>query len=85
MADFNGEDANGTWTITISDNATGDTGTLVDWELIITPAAIGTCEVCPANADVSIVRSPERKLIPTGVARRVKAYWQRRRVRECVM
>lgn len=50
MADFNGEDANGTWTMTISDNATGDTGTLVDWELIISPPAAGACEVCPAEA-----------------------------------
>jgi uncharacterized repeat protein (TIGR01451 family) len=57
MADFNGEDANGTWTLTISDNGGGDTGTLVDWELIITPVATGTCEVCPANADVSIVKT----------------------------
>jgi uncharacterized repeat protein (TIGR01451 family) len=57
MADFNGEDANGAWTLTAFDAAGGDTGTIVDWELFITPAAADTCTVCPANADVSIVKT----------------------------
>ncbi len=57
MADFNGEDANGAWTLTAIDSAGGDTGTIVGWELFITPAAADTCEVCPANADVSIVKT----------------------------
>ncbi|RLB86259.1 MAG: hypothetical protein DRH10_10595, partial [Deltaproteobacteria bacterium] len=38
---FDGENPNGTWTLKIEDDATGDTGTLDDWELTIrTDAAI---------------------------------------------
>ena len=33
MAAFIGEDPNGTWTLTISDHAPGDAGTLTGWEL----------------------------------------------------
>lgn len=49
LSALNGEDANGTWTLTVSDNAGGDTGTLLDWELLIEPAAGGTCDVCEAS------------------------------------
>ena len=60
MADFIGEDANGTWTLTAIDSAGGDTGTVVDWELFITPAAVGVCNVCPAGIDL-----PEAVSVPT--------------------
>lgn len=33
LSAFNGEDSNGTWMITVSDNASGDTGTLDDWSV----------------------------------------------------
>ena len=33
LSAFNGEDPNGTWTLTVSDNAGGDTGTLNNWSL----------------------------------------------------
>lgn len=33
---FNGEDPNGTWTLTVSDNSGGDTGTLEGWSLAVT-------------------------------------------------
>ncbi|MBL8878066.1 MAG: proprotein convertase P-domain-containing protein [Phycisphaerales bacterium] len=33
LSDFNGQDALGTWTLTVSDNATIDTGTLITWRL----------------------------------------------------
>jgi subtilisin-like proprotein convertase family protein len=36
LSDFNGLDANGTWTLEISDDASGDTGTLTAWSLDIT-------------------------------------------------
>lgn len=51
---LNGQAGNGNWTLTISDNAGGDTGQLVDWELILTPAPTGTCTVCPLAADLSV-------------------------------
>jgi subtilisin-like proprotein convertase family protein len=36
LAAFIGEDPNGTWTLTISDDASGDIGNLASWSLIIT-------------------------------------------------
>ena len=60
MADFNGEDGNGTWTLTVSDNAAGDTGTINDWSLIIEPAPTGTCTICVAGAEL-----PEAVAVPT--------------------
>ncbi len=54
LSTLNGQSGNGTWTLRVSDNAGGDTGTLNDWELIIAPAPVATCTVCPSNADMSI-------------------------------
>jgi subtilisin-like proprotein convertase family protein len=39
---FVGENANGTWTLTVSDDLPGDTGTIASWSLFITTA---TCTV----------------------------------------
>ncbi len=36
LSDFDGESANGTWTLEVNDAVTGDTGTLVNWSLIVT-------------------------------------------------
>jgi len=33
FADFDGEDAQGTWTLCVADSASGDTGTLTSWSL----------------------------------------------------
>ena len=38
---FDGEDPNGDWTLTVSDNAGGDTGTVLEWSLIITGNTLG--------------------------------------------
>jgi subtilisin-like proprotein convertase family protein len=46
LADFNGEATDGTWTLVAIDNAGADTGTIVDWELLTTPAVSGICTVC---------------------------------------
>jgi len=46
LSAFNGQSSAGTWTLTVQDQAGGDTGTLVDWELITTPALTGTCQTC---------------------------------------
>jgi uncharacterized repeat protein (TIGR01451 family) len=45
---FIGEDPNGTWTITISDDAAGDSGSLDNWTLDI--------DTCSCSADVSITK-----------------------------
>lgn len=57
LSTLNGENANGTWTLNISDNAGADLGTLTDWELIIAPAASGTCGICPSDADVNLTKT----------------------------
>lgn len=49
MAAFIGEDPNGTWTITISDDLTGDGGSLDSWSLDIDTATCGCTLTCPAN------------------------------------
>jgi subtilisin-like proprotein convertase family protein len=41
LAPFNGGTATGTWTLTVADNALGDTGTLDSWALLVTPAVAG--------------------------------------------
>ena len=35
MADFDGEDPSGNWTLCVSDSAAGDTGTIQTWEVTI--------------------------------------------------
>jgi subtilisin-like proprotein convertase family protein len=46
LSAFNGQSTAGTWTLTARDNAGGDTGTIVDWDLITTPGLSGDCEAC---------------------------------------
>ncbi len=53
MAAFIGEDPNGTWTITISDDLTGDGGSLDSWSLDIDTATCGCSITCPANISTS--------------------------------
>ncbi len=68
LSGLNGQNANGTWTLTISDNAGQDLGTLTDWELIVLPAAVGTCNVCVgADADVSLTKTASAAVpLPVG-------------------
>ncbi|WP_395684045.1 proprotein convertase P-domain-containing protein [Dokdonella sp.] len=46
-----GESTLGNWTLTASDGAGGDTGTIVSWSLTPTPAFVGTCSIC-ADSDI---------------------------------
>lgn len=67
LSALNGQNANGTWTLTISDNAAGDTGTLNSWELILNPAPAGTCNTCPSDPEfVFGVASINFGTVPTG-------------------
>jgi subtilisin-like proprotein convertase family protein len=55
MGAFVGEDPNGTWTITISDDLAGDGGSLNSWTLnVTTGSCAAACTLtCPANITVS--------------------------------
>ena len=46
LSAFNGESLAGTWSLIVSDLAGGDTGTLVDWQLITSPPPVDECIVC---------------------------------------
>ncbi len=49
LSAFDGESTLGTWTLNVSDNAGGDTGSIVNWSLIPTPGLQGICTVCAAG------------------------------------
>ncbi|MCB9613837.1 MAG: proprotein convertase P-domain-containing protein [Sandaracinus sp.] len=49
VADFDGQDAAGTWTLTIVDGAGSDTGRLNNWGLSITRCAGGDCGSMPTT------------------------------------
>jgi subtilisin-like proprotein convertase family protein len=51
LSALDGQNGNGTWTLTVTDSGAGDTGSIVDWELFIEPAATGTCNVCPSDPE----------------------------------
>ncbi|HKQ49174.1 MAG TPA: proprotein convertase P-domain-containing protein [Phycisphaerae bacterium] len=53
LAAFNGDDSAGAWTITVSDNAGQDTGTLVQWSLHITPQSTSSGEPLTIGVDLS--------------------------------
>ena len=62
MAAFNGENPNGTWTITISDDAVGDGGSLNSWDL-----EISTLPAAPTETTTSF-NNTTPVAIPTGPA-----------------
>jgi hypothetical protein len=57
LAAFNGESSMGTWELVVWDNAGGDTGQIVDWDLITDPPIGGTCVICE--------QIPDDRAIPT--------------------
>ncbi len=46
LADFIGDSSAGTWTLNVSDAASGDLGEITNWELITDPPVGGTCNTC---------------------------------------
>lgn len=58
LAAFDGMDMNGSWTLNVSDHASGDTGTLNEWCVLPTLAASsGGVELSPDMADVGAIGS----------------------------
>lgn len=49
LSAFAGQSTVGTWTLSVSDGAAGDTGGITGWGLIPTPGLQGTCTVCAAG------------------------------------
>ena len=71
LADLEGEFSEGEWTLTVSDNSAGDTGTIIDWELRLDPPFEGLCEVCAQSAGEADLSVTKVSLAPTqpGTAR----------------
>jgi uncharacterized repeat protein (TIGR01451 family) len=63
MAAFNGEDPNGTWTLTVSDDLAGDGGSIDSWSLGIT-----TTDARTATAAAQVGGTTLPVAIPTGPA-----------------
>ncbi len=57
LSAFNGQSSLGNWVLTVSDNAGQDVGSVVDWELIATPALVGECDPCLGAVDAPIASS----------------------------
>lgn len=62
LSAFNGQSSLGDWVLTVSDRVAQDVGTLVDWELITTPAIPGVCDACQGVAGIPDLRAPGRRV-----------------------
>src|SRR4029077_3894429 len=56
LSSFNGQSTQGNWVLTVSDNASQDVGSVVDWQLITNPAAAGQCNACLGSSSVPVAR-----------------------------
>ncbi len=54
LADFDGEAAQGSWTLVVRDNSMGEIGTLLEWSLLICPDPLEPFIRGDANADLSL-------------------------------
>jgi subtilisin family serine protease/subtilisin-like proprotein convertase family protein len=65
LSDFDGEDLSGAWTLTINDNATGDSGALNSWgvEICYAPAAAPVIGVAPAA--LTSIQAPDTQVTQT--------------------
>jgi subtilisin-like proprotein convertase family protein len=53
LSAFLGENPNGTWTLTVSDDLAGDGGSIDSWSITIVNQSCGCALTCPANIAVS--------------------------------
>lgn len=51
LSAFVSESSLGTWTLSVTDAAPGDTGELVEWSLETIPRVKPACQTCPLFAD----------------------------------
>jgi uncharacterized repeat protein (TIGR01451 family) len=61
MSGFQGIDPNGTWTLSITNDLAGDSGTLNSWQLALT-----TCECAAPNADLTLTKSVDPPTVAPG-------------------
>ena len=62
LSAFNGQSSLGDWVLTVSDRASQDVGTVVDWELITTPALNGACDPCQSVAGIALPGGRDRRV-----------------------
>ncbi len=53
LSAFNAQSTLGNWVLTVSDLAGQDVGSVLDWDLMTTPALAGACDACPSLTGVS--------------------------------
>jgi subtilisin-like proprotein convertase family protein len=53
LSAFNAQSTLGNWTLTVSDNAGADVGSIVAWELLTTPPLVGVCDECQSLVGVT--------------------------------
>ena len=58
LAQLAGQSINGTWTLQLTDNVAGNTGTLTNWSLAITPNAVTTATTFSSTTSSAIPGSP---------------------------
>ena len=85
LALLNNQSLNGTWTLQVIDNVTGSAGTLINWSLVVTPAAGRRAAVVPLRR-VPTRRYPQRhspqpsRPCPSPAspapARSIRSHWQ---------
>lgn len=66
LSAFDGENANGTWTLEVSDTVGGDSGSLNAWSLEITTLILPPVEIILASNDSSELSIPASVVIPIG-------------------
>jgi len=54
LSSFNGQSTLGNWVLTVSDNASIDVGSIVDWQLITNPVLAGQCNTCLGASSVPV-------------------------------
>lgn len=69
LSAFDGEDLSGTWRLTVSDNAAGDTGTLDEWCLLLVTSATQTPTSTPTGTSTSTpTHTPTGSPTPTATS-----------------
>ncbi len=78
LATLNGTNVNGTWTLTVSDHASSDTGTLTRWSLVAKPLACPIINTNPTNATACEDGSASFTVVASGTG--LSYQWRRNTV-----